>query len=124
MVALGQTNSAVQGTVLSKNMNSDSKYQLSPEVQKTSLLCEDVNYRLFVTATVEDATVLYKLFLDGPCQSFGDGVQLNITILPCPVGFMLSEHERQCVCEETLRKFTCLCEFPECFFTDTLTFVF
>ena len=64
---------------------------------------------LFVAAIAKGDTAFYKLFLDGPCQNFGDGVEVNITVLPCPVGFILSDHEHQCVCDQTLRTFTQNC---------------
>ena len=108
MVALGQGNSIVQGTVLSKNVNSNAQYRLSPTIQSTSsLTCIDVDYRLYVTdSEINDNFVYYKLFLDGPCQSLADGVEIYLDIQPCPVGFTLNSEEGECVCEKMLQPLT------------------
>lgn len=107
MVALGQGNSAVQGTVLSKNVNSNKQYRLSPAIQSTSLTCTNFDYRLYVTdSEIHDDFVFYKLFLDGPCQSLADGIEIYLTIQPCPVGFTLNSDEGECICEEILQPLT------------------
>ena len=108
MVALGQANSIVQGTVLSKNVNSNAQYRLSPAIQSTSsLTCIDIDYRLYVTdSEINDNFVYYKLFLDGPCQSLADGVEIYLDIQPCPVGFTLNSEEGECVCEKMLQPLT------------------
>ena len=108
MVALGQGNSTVQGTVLSKNVNSNSQYRLSPAIQSTSsLTCIDFDYRLYVTdSEMNDNFVFYKLFLDGPCQSLAVGVEIYLDIQPCPIGFTLSSEEGECVCEEMVQSLT------------------
>ena len=108
IVALGQGNSIVQGTVLSKNVNSNAQYRLSPAIQSTSsLTCIDFDYRLYVTdSEMNDNFVFFKLFLDGPCQSLADGVEIYLNILPCPVGFTLKSEEGECICEEMLQPLT------------------
>lgn len=107
MVALGQVSSTVQGTVLSKNVNSNTQYRLSPAIQSTSLTCTNFDYRLYVTdSEMNDDFVFYKLFLDGPCQSLADGIEIYLTIKPCPVGFSLNSGDGECICEETLRPLT------------------
>ena len=111
MVALGQDNSIVQGTVLSKNVNSNTQYRLSPAIQSTSSLsCIDLDYRLYVTdSEMNDNFVYYKLFLDGPCQSLADGVEIYLELQPCPVGFTLDSEEGECVCERILQPLTQNC---------------
>ena len=110
MIALGQANSTVQGTVLSKNINSDSNYRLSPAIQSTSLTCTSFDYRLYVTdREINDILVYYKLFLDGPCQSLANGIQIFLNIRPCLVGFTLSSDEGECVCDKVLQPLTQNC---------------
>ena len=104
MVILGQDDNPVKGIILSKDEKFENKYQLSPDFQPTSLSCKNIIYRLY--STINDTIVSYKLFFDGPSQSFELGVQLRITILPCPTGFMLSDKEQQCVCIKALEGFT------------------
>ena len=110
LVTLGQTNQNVGATILSRNIDADSKYILSPAIQSTSQSCTRVSYRLFVTEAVEDASVSYKFFLDGPCQSLGDGgIHIDLSVQPCPVGFMFSTQEHECVCEEMIQFLTKNC---------------
>lgn len=108
MVALGQDNSTIQGTVLSENVNSNTQYRLSPAIQSTSsLTCINLDYRLYVTdSEINDNFVFYKLFLDGPCQSLADGIEIYLDIQPCPVGFTLDSEEGECICEEMLQPLT------------------
>ena len=108
MAALGQNNSTSMGRVYSKNISLNNKYQLSPAFQSTSLSCASYRYRLYADdhVTAKDNKALYKLFLDGACQSSGFVVFLNISIQPCPVGF---KQKQQCVCEDILKPFTQNC---------------
>ena len=117
MVALGQNNSIVKGTVLSKNVYSNTQYRLSPAIQSTSSrTCTDLHYRLYVHVPDSEIKfndklvyVVYKLFLDGPCQSLANGVEIHLDLQPCPVGFTLDSEKGECVCEEILQPLTQNC---------------
>ena len=109
MIAIGQANSIAVGTVLSKNVNLDNKYRLNPTIQTTSLGCKNFGYRLFIDNYVEflNVSVLYELSIDGACP--GSGVELLLSVLPCPFWFVFSDQEDQCVCEEKLQTVTQHC---------------
>jgi predicted outer membrane repeat protein len=105
LAALGQAQHVVNSTVLSKIVDFDNDYRLSPTVQSTGKSCTQVTYRLF--SSVTDIQARLVLFFDGPCQSLRRGLDLFIDILPCPVGFKLLGEE--CVCEARLKNFTQRC---------------
>lgn len=105
LASLGQAQHIVNSTVLSKNVDFNNDYRLSPTAQSTGKSCTQVTYRLF--SSVTDIQVRNVLFFDGPCQSLRQGIELFIDILPCPVGFKLLDEE--CVCEARLKNFTQRC---------------
>ena len=105
LASFGQGQHVVNSTVLSKNVDFNNNYRLSPTIQLTGKSCTQVTYRLFASDTNIQAR--YELYFDGPCQSLSQGLDLYIDILPCPVGFKLLGEE--CVCEERLKNFTQSC---------------
>ena len=105
LASLGQAQHIVNSTVLSKNVDFNNDYRLSPTIQSTGKSCTQVTYRLFSSVTDIQARIL--LYYDGPCQSLRQGLNLFIDILPCPVGFKLQGEE--CVCEARLKNFTQRC---------------
>ena len=107
LVAFGQFNNIVNSTVLTKNTDSDRGYRLSPSIQSTGLSCTTVFYRLYAADIVNNSKTTYKLYHDGPCQSLGSGLILDLNIIPCPVGFVLDGE--QCVCDKWLSNFTDNC---------------
>ena len=105
LASFGQAKHIVNSTVLSKNVDFNNDYRLSPTIQSTGKSCTQVTYRLFSSVTnTQSRKVLY---FDGPCQSLRQGLDLFIDILPCPVGFKLLGEE--CVCEARLKNFTQRC---------------
>ena len=105
LASLGQAKHIVNSTVLSKNVDFNNDYRLSPTVQSTGKSCTQVTYHLF--SSVTDIQARKILYFDGPCQSLRQGLDLFIDILPCPVGFKLLGEE--CVCEARLKNFTQRC---------------
>ena len=106
IASLGQARHIVNSTVLSKNVFFSNDHRLSPAIQLTGKsTCTQVTYRLF--ASVTNVRARYQLYFDGPCQSLNRGLDLNIDVLPCPVGFKLLGEE--CVCEESIKNFTESC---------------
>ena len=49
------------------------------------------------------------LTAEGPCLELEDPLKINITLLQCPTGFMLSNTTKGCTCEKTLQKYTNKC---------------
>ena len=94
----------VDSKLLSNNRDFNNDYRLSPLIQLTGKSCTQLTYRMF--ASVTDLQARFRLYFDGQCQSF-IGVNLNINILPCPLGFKLLGEE--CLCEDIIRNFTQNC---------------
>ena len=105
LASFGQAQHIVNSTVLSKNIDFNSDYRLSPTIQTTGKSCTPVTYRMF--SSVSDIRSRHQLYFDGPCQSLRRGVTLRVDILPCPVGFKLLGEE--CACEDRLKHFTQNC---------------
>ena len=105
LASFGQAQHIVNSTVLSKNVDFNNDYRLSPTIQSTGKSCTQVTYRLF--SSVTDIQTSNLLYFDGPCQSLRRGLNLLIDILPCPIGFKLLGEE--CVCEQRLKNFTQRC---------------
>ena len=110
---IGQDNTLVRGTVVNMNANSTAKYHLSPATQTIlsaeSQSCETFDYRFYVTGDEpNNGLVSYRLFLDGPCvyQSLADGIEIRLSILPCPLGFTLDSNNGKCVCNKWLQPLT------------------
>ena len=104
LASFDQAEHIVDSKVLSNNRDFNNNYHLSPLIQLTGQSCTQVTYRMF--ASVTDTQAKFRLYFDGQCQSF-IGVNLNINILPCPLGFKLSGEE--CLCEDIIRNFTQNC---------------
>jgi hypothetical protein len=43
------------------------------------------------TSNLERGYLEFKLYPDNPCQNLVEGLTLSIYVLPCPVGFDLSQ---------------------------------
>lgn len=104
LAAFDQAEHIVDSKVLSNNRDFNNDYHLSPLIQLTGKSCTQVTYRMF--ASVTDNQGRFRLYFDGQCQSF-IGINLNINILPCPLGFKLSGEE--CLCDDIIMNFTQNC---------------
>ena len=91
---------------MSKNVNSDSSYLLSPAIQSINDLCTSISFRLYAP---ENCFQQYKVYHDGPCQSSIPVIELEVTTVPCPIGFNLSLNSHGCVCSEQLQTLTSNC---------------
>ena len=109
-----QGNTLVRGTNVNMNANSSAKYRLSPAIQTIILSAESqsrvtFDYRFYVTGDEpNNGLVSYRLFLDGPCiyQSLADGIEMHLSILPCPLGFTLDSNKGECICNKWLQPLT------------------
>ena len=112
LVAFGQANLSVTPAKVLVDSN-DERYRLSSKNHEINAACSNVSYRLYTATSAASTTVQYKLYHDNPCKSLVTGVNLSITVLPCPLGFSLSKTdvlpEGTCVCNTLLQKFTNHC---------------
>ena len=101
LASFDQAQHIVDSKILSNNRDFNNDYRLSPLIQLTGKSCTQVTYCMF--SSVTDVQARFRLYFDGQCQSF-IGVNLNINILRCPLGFQLFGEE--CLCEDIIRNFT------------------
>ena len=78
------------------------------EAFQTTQLVEDGCHALQYTVYSTKSNEQIKLYADGPCRDVGQSiVTINVTILPCPNGFI--EMQDFCDCETRLQKFDITC---------------
>ena len=106
LIALGQANSTVSGTVFWEKMYPPppyGEYRLSPSSGMINNSCTGVSFWLY-TSDLEFLDLLYfKLYPKNLCQNWVEGLTLHVHVLPCPVGFDLSPADSKCVCAMALK---------------------
>ena len=103
VVGVGQRNGTVPAAVRG-TLNPGYEY-----FQKTNSTCTSLNNTVF---SLDKVTI--KLYADGPCSTFSGMLNLVLTINQnCPPGFIISESERSCICEQRLSTYT-----NSCYITD------
>ena len=101
--ALGQSGDPVPSVLFTEHTYAGNRYRLSPPNHNINGACTNVFFRLY--SSVDDSSVLIKFYQENPCQSLVDGIYVRLTILPCPLGFELSEEDRMCVCNRMVKNF-------------------
>ena len=103
VVAVGQRKGIVPANVIS---HMDRGRLLSSQyVQQTTKMCTTLNYTIF---SLQNVTL--TLYADGPCSTFGDNFVLILNInQTCPSGFIISQEENSCVCDQAIQKYTNHC---------------
>ena len=85
-------------------MEQDIEYRLSPSSSTINDSCTNVSFWLY-TSDLELQFLYLKLYdPENPCQNLVKGLTLTIHVLPCPVGFDLSQVDSKCVCAMALKK--------------------
>jgi len=103
VVTTGQGNEAVSALVRSRISNGS--LVSSQYIQQTNRMCTTLNYTVF-----SQQNVTVELYADGPCSTFGDKLALQLNIdRTCPPGFIISQKESSCVCDQALQKYTNHC---------------
>ena len=114
VAAVGQRNGKVAAEIRSNIYNDGSRsridrdatllsFQYSQQVKGT---CTTLNYTIFSLS----GFVILGLYADFPCSTFGYALNISLTInQTCPPGFIISESERACTCEQRLQRFTNSC---------------
>ena len=95
--------------IFNKNHYTGDNYRLSPSGQSiNNRSCTNISFKLH--SKYENTKGYFTLYPENSCQSLGSSLSLDIFILPCPLGFELSEdHQWQCFCNSKLLKFTQKC---------------
>ena len=103
VVASGRQNRKVSATVGSRIRDDDSELQGSQDTQQTNSNCTPLHFTMFSLSDL----VLLELYEEGACRTFGDILNIHVTInQTCPPGFTLSDSTKSCVCEPRLERFT------------------
>ena len=109
IVLYGQQNGSVPGIVYANLVNKSRDARLAPlqETQETGYVCKNLTYTVFSTGNFE----LIQLGVDDVQYYYPDEtqVQINVTLLPCPPGFQLSNITAQCECAPMLQDRGLLC---------------
>lgn len=108
-VTVGQALGSVPSTIRT-DIDSSIEINTLQRTQKTSKVCTDIFYRLFTT---RDSLTLV-LYPDGPCRDTGIArTEVQVSLLPCPDGFMLSPSKTECICEDRLLRLNATCNIDE-----------
>ena len=102
VVLYGQRNGSVPGIVRGELVNKSQGAHFAPlqETQQTEYLCTNLTYTIFSTGYYE----LILLRVDD-VQYYEEKTRarVNVTLLPCPPGFQLSNLTAQCECNPLLK---------------------
>ena len=103
VVLYGQRDGSVPGIVRGELVNKSRGAHFAPlqETQTTDYLCTDLSYTIFSTGYYE----LILLRVDD-VQYYEEKTRalVNVTLLPCPPGFQLSNLTAQCECHPLLKE--------------------
>ena len=102
VVAVGQRNGSVPTTVSSEGAAFLNDLE---NTQKINVACTELSYTIHSLKSSEN----FNLFAEGPCGTAGIPLSVQVTLLDCPTGFMLSNTTLQCVCEARLQSYTDRC---------------
>ena len=112
-LAVDQVGSPVSATIrsnLPSQTGQNADLGEGGDIQQSKETCTDLKFRVFSPDNVEELV----LYADGPCRDLGTSRRsINVTFLPCPVGFELSYSKSECICEERLQRFTNTCDIDD-----------
>ena len=87
---------------------SNAEIGIGQTLQKVLENCTLINFSVY-TKSEQETVFMYND--GGPCRDIGVSQQhINITLLPCPAGFQLSNIQTSCVCDKQLQSFTNTCD--------------
>ena len=107
-VVVGQYKEVVSSSVRI-SLDNNIRVNATQRVQGTGKQCTLITYRLFSRVS----TTMVTLFPDNSiCRGIGmSSMELDVTFLPCPDGFVLVGSE--CICEERLMQFNVSCHVDD-----------
>ena len=106
VVTVGQLNGSVPSSVLAFPHAALGPLQTS---QQTNASCTNLTYTVFSM----NSSVRISLNVGGRCSTTGNKLILNVSLKPCPNGFVISKNLRRCVCAEQLRPYTNTCSIDD-----------
>ena len=106
VVTVGQLNGSVPSSVLAFPHAILSPLQTS---QQTNASCTNLTYTVFSM----NSSVRISLNVGDKCSATGNKLILNVSLKPCPNGFVISKNLRRCVCAEQLRPYTNTCSIDD-----------
>lgn len=90
-------------------IDSPARFDEFQEAQPANATCTELQYTVFSHNRSENIS----LFAEGPCGRLGVPLSLNITLLPCPPGFTISETAQGCLCDPRIQKYTNQCDIAD-----------
>ena len=102
VVAVGQRNGTVPALIQSSFSGSEAMLDNLQHAQSANNTCSFLYYTVFSRSSKETMT----LIPDGPCLNLSKSLEINISLLPCPIGFALTNKTKGCLCEKRLKKLT------------------
>ncbi len=106
LVTVGQMDGVAPSRVIravTENLKITPDFRITQPAENKS--CSELHYPLLSKETLSARLELYS---DEPCSTSGLPLTVEITFLPCPVGFTLSE-QGSCICHTRLQKYTQAC---------------
>ena len=110
VVAVGQRNGTVPALVKNSLENEQTKLGSLQAAQSVNNTCTALQYIIYSSSNKETMT----LEAEGPCLEMGEPLIINIVLLQCPTGFMLSSSTKGCTCAKRLQKYTSNCNITSC----------
>ena len=96
LLALDQTKASTS-TQINAKVRGNGRLKSKQSYQTLASNCSELKYTMYSIGNNEELT----LYPDGPCRDIGQSkAVVNVTLLPCPHGFIESYDE--CICEEEL----------------------
>ena len=111
VVAVGQENGVVPTTVqASLGPDSRATFGAFQNSQKTQEKCSNLSFQVYSSDSSEIITLTV-----GGCSTlvYVQHLQLNVTLLECPVGFQLSGDPAECLCQDRLLVYTQTCSIGD-----------
>ena len=107
LIALAQGRSSIP-TMISAMVPRNSNLGALQSNQKIFSGCSNLTYSLSSAGNQSDLA----LFPNGPCRDTGLArVSINVTFLPCPIGFI--QFRDACICEERLKNYKVQCRIDQ-----------
>ena len=109
LVAVDQDNNPKTSVIRSYfPQTSTAELGVGQTLQHVTDNCTQVSFRIF---TRDDKETVYMYNENDYCRDEGISRQFfNVTFLPCPTGFQLSNTQTSCVCDEQIQSFTNTCD--------------
>ena len=110
LTAVGQQNGAASSVIIAYlNAPTTASFGEREDVQAVTARCSLLPYTLLSRSSSET----FLLYSEAPCGTLGVPLKVNVTLLPCPTGFQLSQTSSSCVCADRLQKYTQSCNIAD-----------